>query len=342
MAPRVSVVMSVFNGRPFLVEAVESVIKQSFTDFEFIIIDDASTDGSSADLAQFASRDSRIVLLVNQENLGLTRSLNKGLAEARGEFVARQDADDISLPRRLEKQVAALNASPDLTLLGTGLCEMDVSGQKGPTSLQPTLEPVIKRKMLFDNAFFHPSVMWRKDVFEKHGLTYDDNLRYGQDFELFSRAVWKLKTANLPEPLIMFRKHSGQISKTRIEDQQALADKISWRNFKSFGLESHFKQEEVALMRKLATRAGGLSPQDRRRQWHLWQKLFSLLETGLSTNESFEWKQVKQVRLKLLRRTLGAPPILGRELASLFTMDPLGTITDLAGIIHNRLVAKKT
>lgn len=333
--------LSVFNGRPFLEEAVRSILGQTYKDFELIIIDDASSDGSTEDLARFAKQDPRIILLHNPENLGLTKSLKRGLQEARGEFIARQDADDVSLPLRLEKQVAALDASPELALLGSGLFEMESSGRKGAVSLQPSLASVIKRKMLFDNAFFHSSVIWRNEVFQNNGLTYDDKLRYGQDYDLFSRAVWRVGAANLPEPLIMFRMHAGQVSKQRVEDQQSLADAVAWRNFLAFGLGKDFQQKDVALMRKLGIRAGGLSPEERRRQWRLWLKLFSLLEANLLSEEWVEWSRVKQVRLKLLRRTLGASPPLLRELTSLWAMDPLGTVRDLAGILRNRLSGKR-
>ena len=335
-----SIILSVFNGRPYLREAIQSILGQSYSDFELIVIDDASTDGSRQDLAGFAGQDSRIKLLGNTENLGLTRSLNRGLQEAQGHFIARQDADDISLPLRLEKQVAAMEAAPDLALLGSGLFEMDARGRKGALSLQPSSSAVIKRKMLFDNAFFHSSVMWRKDLFASHGFRYDDSLRYGQDYDLFSRVVWRLPVSNLPEPLILFRTHGGQVSKQRVDDQQSLADAVSWRNFQSFGLGDEFNEKDVALMRRIGIRAAGLSNDDRRRQWRLWQKLFTRLEAGLSSQEWTQWKQVKRVRLKLLRRTFAARPVLPRELAGIMLMDPFDTISDLAGILRNRLSGK--
>lgn len=340
MSPQVSIILSVFNGRPYLAEAIPSILGQVFSDFELILIDDASTDGSSQDLAEFAKQDSRITLLRNSENLGLTRSLNRGLKQARGCFIARQDADDISLPLRLEKQVAAMEADPDLALLGSGLFEMDTRGRKGALSLQPASSAVIKRKMLFDNAFFHSSVMWRKECFAKEGLIYDDSLRYGQDYDLFSRVVFKQKTANLPEPLILFRTHGGQVSKRRVEDQQSLADNVSWRNFQSFGLADGFNKQKVALMRRIGIRAVGLTNNDRRLQWRLWQKLFTMLEAGLSGAEWTEWKQVKRVRLKLLRRTFASRPILLKELAGVFAMDPMDTVKDLIGIMRNLLSGK--
>lgn len=337
MSPRVSVVMSVHNGRPFVAQAVESILAQSFSDFELVLIDDASTDGSGSDLDQFARRDSRVVLLHNSENLGLTRSLNLGLAEAKGEFIARQDADDVSLPQRLGKQVTVLENDRDLALIGTGAIEINTQGKQGAISLQPGHQAIIQRKMLFDNAFFHPSVMWRNRVFEDHDLRYNESFVYGQDYELFSRAVWKLKVTNLREPLVLYRAHPGQVSKDRAENQQYLADRTAWQNFQKHGLASEFSQDDVNLMRSLGARSGGLSLPERRRQWNLWQRLLSQLDQGLDSEELSQWRAEKKVRLKLLRRSLAAWPPLLPQLAALLALDPWGAISDLAGVASRRL-----
>ncbi len=337
MAPLVSVVMSVHNGRPYLAEAVQSILEQSHQELELILIDDASSDGSSLDLAQFARRDPRVRLLRNPENLGLTRSLNRGLAQARGEFIARQDADDVSLPYRLAKQVAALEADPELALIGTGIIEIDARGRQGALSLQPTRQAVIQRKMLFDNAFFHPSVMWRRQSFQEHGLAYDPERRYGQDYELFSRAVWRVKVSNLAEPLLLFRAHGGQVSKRAAEDQQALADQTAWRNFQAFGLGEEFTREEVALLRRLGVRVQGLSRKERRQQWTLWQRLLARLGQGLTPAERREWTQVEKVRLMLLRRSLASWPPLLPELAWLLARHPWEAVKDLTRVASGRL-----
>lgn len=337
MSPRVSVVMSVFNGRPFLGEAVQSILQQSFIDFELILIDDGSDDGSSEDLAAFAQGDGRVRLVNNPENLGLTRSLNKGVGLASGELIARQDADDISLPHRLRRQVEAMDAEPGLAFLGSGIIEMDAEGRQGVVSLQPSHEAVIKRKMLFENAFFHPTVMWRRQAFKEAGLYYDESLRYAQDYKLFSRALWQCGGGNLSEPLLKFRAHGGQISKQRVEDQQAVADQVAWDNFKAFGLGSEFAQGEVALLRRLGIRSAGLSREERRRQWGLWRRLFSRLEADLTSAEQEEWRRVKKVRLKLLRRNLAAWPPLPMPLAGVLASDPWGAVGDLAGVLQNRL-----
>ncbi|MBU1349467.1 glycosyltransferase [Patescibacteria group bacterium] len=320
-----------------MAEAVQSILRQSFTDFELILIDDGSNDGSSEDLARFAQSDPRVRLIKNAENLGLTRSLNKGIGQALGEFIARQDADDISLPHRLLRQVEAMDSEPGLAFLGAGIIEMDDEGREGAISLQPSHAAVIKRKMLFENAFFHPTVIWRSKAFSENGLFYDENLRYAQDYKLFSQALWQCGGGNLAEPLLKFRAHGGQISKQRVEGQQTVADQVAWKNFKAFGLGGEFKREDVALLRRLGIRSTGLSSEERSRQWALWRGLFDRLEADLKPAELAEWRQVKRVRLKLLRRNLAVWPLLPLQLAGVLASDPWGAIGDLVEVTRNRL-----
>ncbi len=130
--PRVSVLMSVYNGERFLRDSVESILGQTFTDFEFLILDDGSTDSTCEILEEYANKDARIVLVRNDRNLGLTRSLNKGLRLVRGEYLARQDADDISLPKRLEMQVKFLDAHPEVGVVGSALEIIDENGNTIP------------------------------------------------------------------------------------------------------------------------------------------------------------------------------------------------------------------
>ena len=126
--PKVSVLMSVYNGSQYLRESVESILNQTFTNFEFIIINDCSTDKTGEILTVSANQDNRITLINNEENIGLTRSLNKGLKIAKGEYIARQDADDISLPERLERQVESLDKNPEAVLIS---CDLDLINAKG-------------------------------------------------------------------------------------------------------------------------------------------------------------------------------------------------------------------
>lgn len=226
--PKISVVMSVYNGEKYLHEAIESIINQSLDDFEFVIINDASTDASLKIIESF--RDPRILLITNETNLGLTKSLNKGLGIAKGEFIARMDADDICYPQRLEKQVAFFETDKDIALCGTWVTILGDTNRRGE---YPVTHDEIKFTMLCYNAFAHPTVMWRREVFEGMALKYDENYITAQDYELFSRLVHLVKTANIPEVLLYYREHENQVTKKRQLNQQTNAQiiKLAQLNF---------------------------------------------------------------------------------------------------------------
>ncbi|MGA2121748.1 MAG: glycosyltransferase [Methanoregula sp.] len=212
-SPKITVLMSVFNGEKYLREAVESILGQTYTDFEFLIIDDASMDSSSEILRQYA--DPRIRLINNEKNLGLTKSLNMGIALAEGEYIARMDADDISLPDRFEKQIAFLERTPEIALLGTSNYFIDENGKK--TGMQ-----IVRKNPSFDllcneNQFNHGSIIVKKSVVRNLG-GYNENFRYVQDFELWLRIAKEFPVRNLVEPLYKLRMHNENIGHLKSEE----------------------------------------------------------------------------------------------------------------------------
>ncbi|MEP7356058.1 MAG: glycosyltransferase family 2 protein [Anaerolineales bacterium] len=211
--PRVSIVMSVYNGLPYLPAAFDSILNQTFTDFEFVVIDDSSTDGSEALLREYAASDARVVLVRNERNLGLVTSLNKGLALTRGEYIARQDADDISLPQRLEKQVAFLDSHPAVGLLGTLTQVIDAQGQPvhGTGHFMPlTDNAALQAQLLRNNPFCHGSVMLRRICLERSG-PYDPRA-ITEDYELWLRLAEVTELAKVEPVLYLYRVHSGALS----------------------------------------------------------------------------------------------------------------------------------
>lgn len=224
--PRVTVLMSVYNGLTYLAEAVKSIVDQTFRDFEFLIIDDGSTE--PLDRVFHESQDPR-VLVINQENMGLTRSLNKGLLLARGEYVARMDADDISLPSRLEDQFEAFEADPRLDLVGSFFEVMDERGSLVETKELIT-NPIYRLwRLQFHNHYGHGSVMLRKKSVLAVG-GYDQRLVYAQDFDLWSRISKKNNTLIIPEVLYRYRMiHNGSQSSVSHYDTQ-LANAIKTSN----------------------------------------------------------------------------------------------------------------
>lgn len=208
--------MSVFNGKAFLHESVESILSQTFQDFEFVVVDDGSTDGSSELLARYP--DLRLRVIRNPSNLGLTRSLNAGLAAAKGELVARQDADDRSHPERVARQVAFLDANPDVVLVGAQTRGIDRSGSPVDLSGWPksTATMAIRWQLMFDSPFSHTSVMFRRGPVSKLG-GYNEDFRTSQDFELFSRLAVDHDLRNLSDVLVDWRVTKGSVSRTYSE-----------------------------------------------------------------------------------------------------------------------------
>lgn len=217
--PAVSVVMSVYNGERYLREAVDSILAQTFTDFEFIIIDDGSTDTTREILESF--QDGRITL-VHQENMGVTRALNSGFALASGKYIARQDADDVSKAERLEKQVAYMEAHPAVGLLGTRFEFIDNFGQVARLSWLPTENRTLQERLKVINQFSHGSVIIRKEALDKVGV-FRDFFKYAQDYDLWLRIAEQFEVVNLPEHLFCYRELEKAISSSKILSQSLYA-----------------------------------------------------------------------------------------------------------------------
>jgi glycosyltransferase involved in cell wall biosynthesis len=218
--PVVSVLMGVHDGAPEVRDAVESVLGQTLRDLELIVVDDASEDATPRLLAGFS--DPRLVILRNGENIGLTRSLNLALAAARGRFVARQDADDRSLPRRLERQVAFLEARPDVGLCGTWARFVDDRGRVTALGRPPSDPDRLASALDHGNEIFHGTILARRNLMNSLG-GYREGFRYAQDYDLYLRALERSRLAVLPEPLYELRFHRGAISLSRPEAQMQFA-----------------------------------------------------------------------------------------------------------------------
>jgi len=207
--PKVTVLMPVYNGERYLREAIDSILSQTFRDFEFLIINDASTDGSVQIINSYT--DPRIRLVHNETNLGRCATPNKGLDLAKGEYLARMDCDDLCLPARLEKQVKFLNAHPDV-----GVCGTWIKLFMGTDLIikYPLNHEEIKCHLLLGSQLAGASAMYRKKVFLANHLYYDLNYRLAEDYELWTRCVYATRLANIPEILYKYRWHPEQISQT--------------------------------------------------------------------------------------------------------------------------------
>ena len=218
--PLVSVVMCVYNGARYLEAAGESVLHQTLSDLEFLIIDDGSTDDTWAILTGLAARDARVRLIRSVRNTGITRSMNRLFALVRGKYINRHDADDISLPTRLAKQVAVLESQPAIGLVS---CQVEMIDSAGaPLDLQyfstATDDSVLQQQLLENNCFCQGSVVFRRDCLTQVGLL-DESLDCAEDYDLWLRMAEMTQLARLDEMLFRYRFHPASVSNTRRAEQ---------------------------------------------------------------------------------------------------------------------------
>lgn len=231
MNPKISVLMSVYNGQAYLKEAIDSILNQTFTDFEFVIINDASTDSSKQIIENY--RDGRIILINNKENIGLTKSLNKGINIAEGKYIARMDADDISNLSRLEKQYNFLEGNPEYSIVGSNIQLIDKNGNNLEIAKYPEDYEEIMGYIFFANPMVHSSVMFKTEDAENIG-GYNINHKKAQDYGFWFKFIEQgLKLYNIQEPLVKYRVHNESISIKNSEDQDKTAQRILIEAFSS-------------------------------------------------------------------------------------------------------------
>lgn len=225
--------MSVYNGSPYLNAAISSILRQTLNQFEFLIIDDASTDGSRGQLKTWADRDERIRLIFHSKNRGLGYSLREGVREAKGNWIARMDDDDIALPDRLERQISYLNEHPDVDILSGWAIDCDRDGNPLRLRQVPTSHEEIVR-LIWTIPIVHPAVIFRRDAIIDAG-SYSATLRRRQDYDLWFRCVEAgLRFANLPEPLIYYRFTDDYYEKNDL-DTAIEQVRIGWKGCRRIG-----------------------------------------------------------------------------------------------------------
>lgn len=222
--PKVSVVMSCFNTSRTLTAAIDSILDQTFRDFEFVIVDDGSTDDTLDRLKSYQKTDERIKVIANEKNIGLAASLNTGIQAASASLIARMDADDISMSTRLEKQVSFLSKHPSVHIVGTGIIEMNQAGETGLTQILPEEHSDIITRVFKKPLLFHPTIMVRKEVYTGVGM-YNPSIRWAEDADLWYRIYDQVKFHNLQEPLLYYRikekfriRHARQNLRVKIDN----------------------------------------------------------------------------------------------------------------------------
>lgn len=239
--PKATVLMPVYNAGKFLREAIDSILNQTFRDFEFLIINDGSTDNSREIIQSY--RDERIRLVDNETNIRLIATLNKGIELARGEYIARMDADDVCLPQRLEKQVAFMDAHPEVGLCGSFLRTLGL--EKNYDIAFETEHDRIKFRLFFDTHFPHPAAMLRKSVMMQHNLRFEKEYIHAEDFEMWNRMAEVCKLAIIPEVLVLKRSHREQISAVHIATQDKISRMIRTGLIKKLGVNPSEKETDL-------------------------------------------------------------------------------------------------
>lgn len=246
MPPLITVLMPVHNGAPHLAEAMQSILRQSLGDFEFLIIDDASTDDSVVIIKGF--NDPRIRLVQSPVRLKLSGALNLGLDHAQGRYIARMDADDISLPRRFEIQARFMDEHPEI-----GLCGTWIRCFGGPTNTvlkRPLTHEEIAAFTLIDTPFAHPTLMLRREMIERDHLRFNGDYFPTEDFELWIRALRTLPAANLPQVLLRYRIHGKSLTGADWSTMDEQAVRIIQIQLQSLGLTP--SPNELRFHRQLA------------------------------------------------------------------------------------------
>ncbi len=219
--PEISVIMAAYNAAKHIGESIKSVLKQTYQNFEFIIVDDASTDETERIIEGY--NDRRIKVIKNVENIGPAKSRNKAIAVSRGRFIAIMDADDISLPHRFETQINILVSNPDCALVGSSAYMIDEDGTYKSIINVKVHDDEIRKCILQNNCFVHGSVMIRRNAMLDMG-GYNDRFKYSHDYDLWLRIIERYRVGNLPEPLYCWRLSSTQISSAKKTNQNNYAE----------------------------------------------------------------------------------------------------------------------
>jgi len=208
----VSVVMAVHNGERYLAQAINSVLCQTRKEFEFVIVNDGSTDETAAILRAYAVADDRVCVLANSDRRGLAQCMNKAIAKSSGRFIARMDADDIALPCRLAVQAETLDTYPGIAVVGSNAIIINEMNERTGRTWVPQMPDTIRATCLVENPFIHPSVMIRREVLTDLGLTYDETFPVTQDFRLWSQILPTASGMNIERPLMFVRRHGASVS----------------------------------------------------------------------------------------------------------------------------------
>lgn len=254
--PEISVIIPVYNAASFLYESIESILNQTFSDFELIILNDKSTDGSLEIIKSFQSKDNRIIIIDKEQNVGPANLRNEGINAAKGTYIALMDADDIALPTRFEKQIAVLKNNPEIGVCGTWFTFF---GSKKDKIIKHNTNPdAIKVSFLHSCNIGNPTVMFKKEVLGD--LKFDNEYVPVEDYDLWSRLLAKTNFYNIPESLLNYRQHNNNISKTKIDNVNRSVKKVKINQLAA--LEINPADSKIDFYLNAVSFKKGLSPEE--------------------------------------------------------------------------------
>lgn len=233
-SPKISVVMPVYNAQAYLQEAIESILNQTFTYFEIIIVDGSSTDKSYEIIQKYAKADIRIVAIKTEKNLGLIKTLNMAIGIAKGKYIARMDADDISLPDRLIKQFDYMENNPEIGISGGTMQIIDNKGKSIGVRKYHLNDEQIRKNIFRYSPFSHPLIIIRRAILDKSGF-YDQNYNHAEDYELYFRIGEYSKFGNLDATLLKYRVHNNSITISKIQKMEAMTLEIREKYSNGYG-----------------------------------------------------------------------------------------------------------
>jgi glycosyltransferase involved in cell wall biosynthesis len=311
--PAVTVLMTVFNAGKYLDPAITSIAAQTFRDWEFVIVDDASTDGSLETAEAWMKRDARIRVIRNDTNKGQTPCLNQGLREARGEWIARQDADDLSLPERLARQ---MEAAKDVALLGTNGWIIDANNRVTGLLDAPLTPAGIAATSPFLNPFMHTAVLARTAVIRDELGGYDESFRIAQDYDLWARVIERHPAANLPDRLVCYRHLATSLSKSGSGTAFAEARRVAEREAaRIFG-----RALSGAELDLLAAFREGLPAGEREKFWQLHRTLLAKFPDSPDLRRTVALQHLKAAG------AVGEPGAVLAEMVAAFRTAPGATL----------------
>lgn len=244
--PKVSVIMPMYNAETHVCQAIESILNQSYIDFDFLIVNDASTDKSLALATSYAKKDKRIKIINLKNNGGIANALNTALELTTSDYIIRMDADDVSLPFRIEKQLRFMEENLNFGISGCWVKTLHKYKRNSQIWKVPLDHDCIKSALLFNSALFHPTVIFRKEIVTSRYF-YDPTYVPAEDYELWSRLASEVRFANLPEILVHYRVHEQSISKTAMSKQIAQANRVRLQLLNSLGVYPTDQQLKLHL-----------------------------------------------------------------------------------------------